>query len=120
MKQSFLQFLFEAISSGSINDSNPHIKVDVVDMIRRHANNNELLYGNLRAGKEAEMFKYYFDKISSKYQLGRIKHKNVFTHGFEIFYESPNMKPGHYIRVSSTMSDAKVARQVFDQLTSQH
>lgn len=118
MKISFLQFLFEAVGSGSINDSNPHIKVDVVDMIRRHANNNEILYGNLRQGKEAEMFKYYFDKVMSKYKLGQIKHKNVFPNGFEIFYEAPNMKPGHYVRVSSTMSDSKVARQVFDQLTS--
>lgn len=117
MKHSFLNFLFEALNSGSINDSTPHIKVDVVDMIRRHANNTEILYGNLRAGKEAELFKYYFDKIVNKYHLGKIKHKNVFPNGFEIFYEAPNMKPGHFIRVSTTMSDGKLSRQIFDQLT---
>lgn len=119
MKIGFKQFLLERFGvTGHELDKTSNVKVDIVDIIRQHVNSSEVLFSNLRVGKEKEYFYYYFNKLLQKYNIDGIKHKEMFKNGFSIYFHAPNLKPGHFLKLSTVLPDENTARQVYDDLVS--
>jgi len=124
MKKTFTQYLLEQIApTGHSEDNTPHIKADIVDLIRGHNkdSNSEVLFGSLnRQGKEKELFNYYFNKLNQKYGIAAIKDIKLFRNTLTIAFHAPKLKTGHYLKVYSVLPDEKMAKELYTQLESNY
>ncbi len=117
MKLSFKQFLLEKFGvTGHEHDRTSNIKADMVDIIRKHINPTEVLFSNLRQGKEKEFFFYYFNKLLQKFDMDAIKHKELFKNGFAIYFHTSNVKPGHFLKISAVLPDDQTAHDIYEEL----
>jgi hypothetical protein len=99
------------------------IKADIVDIVRSHIHktNKEVLFADLRQGKEKEFFEYYFNKLNQKFSLNGIKTAKQFRNTLNIVFSSPELsKTGRYVQVFARLPDEESATQIYNKLTQQY
>ena len=124
MKKTFTQYLLEQVApTGHDQGGGPHIKVDIVDIINRHAPNanNEVMYSSLnKEGREKEFFEYYFNKLVQRYGIDAIKDAKMFKNAVTFFFHAPKMKKGHFLKVYAVLQDEKTAKEVYSEVVGKY